>query len=284
MDNSLIGSQITKFRKAARITQEELGRAVGVSTQAVSRWECGGAPDVTLLPAIADKLGVTIDALFGREAGEAVDVFQIIKQWVRSIPKESVFDAVNHLVWTAASQVPFSPGMQDTIPYLESCMYRTAKDVQPTIACSKIETDEGLLFGVYANDYSYTTLCPRPKAGYAAYFPDKEVARAFCGLLAQPGCLEVVEYFMKQMGYYFAPEAVAEGTGLEIQTIRRILEQMAQLHLLNDMEIGLRSGMEKVYGIQDNPAFVPLAYLINCMTQEDRFNYLNFGFREKPLL
>ena len=42
MDNNLIGAQITKFRKAAGLTQEELGRAAGVSTQAVSRWECGG--------------------------------------------------------------------------------------------------------------------------------------------------------------------------------------------------------------------------------------------------
>ena len=66
MDNNLIGAQITKFRKAAGLTQEELGRAAGVSTQAVSRWECGGTPDVALLPAIADKLGVTIDALFGK--------------------------------------------------------------------------------------------------------------------------------------------------------------------------------------------------------------------------
>ena len=47
MDNNLIGNQIAKFRKAKNMTQEELGRSVGVSTQAVSRWECGGTPDIT---------------------------------------------------------------------------------------------------------------------------------------------------------------------------------------------------------------------------------------------
>ena len=74
MDTKLIGEQITRYRKGRNLTQEELGKAVGVSTQAVSRWENGGAPDVALLPAIADKLGVTIDALFGREGGEKVDM------------------------------------------------------------------------------------------------------------------------------------------------------------------------------------------------------------------
>ena len=41
MDNNLIGEQITRYRKALNMTQEELGKAVGVSTQAVSRWENG---------------------------------------------------------------------------------------------------------------------------------------------------------------------------------------------------------------------------------------------------
>ncbi len=284
MDNSLIGSQITKYRKAARITQEELGRAVGVSTQAVSRWECGGAPDVTLLPAIADKLGVTVDALFGREGGACADVFQITRQWIRSLPKEQAFDQLNRLIWAAASQVPFGTGIQETIPYLDSCMYQSGKDAPPTVACSKIEEDNGVLFGVYANDYSYTTLCPRPRAGYAAYFPDKETARQFCGLLAMPGCLEVVEFYMKQMRYFFTADAVAEGAGLDVQTVKTILERMMQLHLLDHLEIGMRSGMETVYSVQDNPAFLPLLYLINCMTQEERFNYLNYSSRTKPLL
>ena len=53
MDNNLLGEQIAKYRKAAGLTQDELGKAVGISAQAVSRWECGGAPDITLLPAIA---------------------------------------------------------------------------------------------------------------------------------------------------------------------------------------------------------------------------------------
>ncbi|MCM1263883.1 MAG: helix-turn-helix domain-containing protein [Butyrivibrio sp.] len=43
MDNNLLGEQIAKYRKAAGLTQEDLGKAVGISTQAVSCWECGGA-------------------------------------------------------------------------------------------------------------------------------------------------------------------------------------------------------------------------------------------------
>lgn len=45
MDNALLSGQIAKCRKERGVTQEELGRAVGVSTQAVSRWEsCSVSP------------------------------------------------------------------------------------------------------------------------------------------------------------------------------------------------------------------------------------------------
>lgn len=62
-----IGEMILKYRKAKGYTQEHLGELVGVSGQAVSKWEKGGIPDASLLPTIARALGVTIDALFDIE-------------------------------------------------------------------------------------------------------------------------------------------------------------------------------------------------------------------------
>ncbi len=61
-----IGTRICNLRKERNVTQEQLAGAVGVSAPAVSKWETGSAyPDITLLPAIARFLGVTVDSLFG---------------------------------------------------------------------------------------------------------------------------------------------------------------------------------------------------------------------------
>ncbi len=67
-----IGQNIAKYRKEIGFTQEELGARLGVSNQAISKWECEIAmPDIMLLPHIADALGVSLDVLYGRQEREA---------------------------------------------------------------------------------------------------------------------------------------------------------------------------------------------------------------------
>ena len=62
-----LGKNIAKFRKEKGWTQGELGEKLGVSNQAVSKWESEmNMPDVLLLPALADLFGCYIDELFQR--------------------------------------------------------------------------------------------------------------------------------------------------------------------------------------------------------------------------
>ena len=51
---NVLSERIAELRRARGLTQEQLGQLAGVSAQAVSKWEKGGAPDVELLPALAD--------------------------------------------------------------------------------------------------------------------------------------------------------------------------------------------------------------------------------------
>ena len=61
-----IGKNIAKYRKAKGFTQEELGAKLGVTNQAVSKWESEvSMPDIMLLPEIATALNITLDDLYG---------------------------------------------------------------------------------------------------------------------------------------------------------------------------------------------------------------------------
>jgi len=60
-----LGNKIKELRRQRGITQEELAASLGISFQAVSKWECGIClPDISLAPVIAAYFGVTMDDLF----------------------------------------------------------------------------------------------------------------------------------------------------------------------------------------------------------------------------
>ncbi len=60
-----IGNKIKKLRKLRGITQEQLAESIGISFQAVSKWENNIAlPDITLAPILASYFGVSMDELF----------------------------------------------------------------------------------------------------------------------------------------------------------------------------------------------------------------------------
>ena len=68
-----IHERIAFFRKQKGMTQIELARALGVSNQAVSKWEAARCcPDIQLLPDIADCFGITVDELLGHTAGDDI--------------------------------------------------------------------------------------------------------------------------------------------------------------------------------------------------------------------
>lgn len=66
-----IGDNIKTARKRKGFTQEELANQIGVTSQAVSRWESGsGMPDISMIVPIAQVLSVSTDMLFGLESKE----------------------------------------------------------------------------------------------------------------------------------------------------------------------------------------------------------------------
>jgi len=63
-----IGKRISNLRKEKGITQEDLAERLGVTPQAVSKWENDiSYPDITLLPRLAEILVVTVDELLSGE-------------------------------------------------------------------------------------------------------------------------------------------------------------------------------------------------------------------------
>lgn len=79
MEQNLLGKSIHALRKRKGLTQSELARMLGVSNQAVSKWESSQCcPDIMLLPVLADLMEVSIDELFGRSVASGRTVIQTL--------------------------------------------------------------------------------------------------------------------------------------------------------------------------------------------------------------
>ena len=76
-----IGEKIKELRARDGRTQSDLAAAVGVSCQAVSRWEAnGGYPDIEIIPAIANYFHVTVDELYGYHGDREERIKEILNK------------------------------------------------------------------------------------------------------------------------------------------------------------------------------------------------------------
>lgn len=105
--NLKLADTLRRFRKEKDMTQEDVADALGVTCQAVSRWETASAyPDIELFPALAALFDVSIDALFGMDsqteeyklgcyekeiaaAKGADETISITRRYITELPKNS---------------------------------------------------------------------------------------------------------------------------------------------------------------------------------------------------
>ena len=107
-----INEQIAFLRKQKGLTQEELANALGVTNQAVSKWESAQCcPDIQLLPDLAKLFDVSVDELLGyTPVSTTEDIVLAIRKRIESLPRGEDFDFTFRMA-AALHAIIFSKGM-----------------------------------------------------------------------------------------------------------------------------------------------------------------------------
>ncbi len=269
-----LSERIAALRKERGLTQEQLGNAVGVSSQAVSKWENGGTPDVELLPVLSRQLGVTIDALFGMESGEQADAEDAVRRWLRGFPAKERMNRLCRLVWSCVDY--FSP-MDVNLPsmsYPESCLLDGGSGREMFL--TQVLGEGGMLLDVHAEDLSFVTLWPKPKGGWAKWLAPKEEYRKLFAVLARPGCLELLGCLYGRNAGWFSPGVVTKELKIPRETTEELLKALAERSILSSMELELEDGPETVYSVTEPIKLVPFLLIGRTIMQYDT-NLIRLG-------
>ena len=121
-----IGTNIYTLRKAKKLTQAQLAEKLGVSEQAVSKWEneqC--APDVSLFPILADYFGVSIDRLFGYHQNSYEDE---VKAILKAVDDSSGTYEEIAILTEGLERYPNSPDLKTSLAFSLSMVNRMSED------------------------------------------------------------------------------------------------------------------------------------------------------------
>ena len=151
-----IGKNLKRLRKSRNITQEELATRLGVSFQAVSKWERGDTyPDITMLPALANFFGVTTDKLIGMEDINKHENMWNIHKTVNDLQKAGKCEEAIELLRTKLKLYPNDDGLISTLAITQVMAHYDAEQAMPVYKEAIEHFESYLDIGRNEKFYSY---------------------------------------------------------------------------------------------------------------------------------
>lgn len=135
--NIKIGAIIKRLRTENNVTQETLATAIGMTPQAISRWESeGGYPDIEVLPALANFFSVSTDELLGYKLLEREQELTAIKKEIDRLAEDG---CIEDRITFARNAYARYPNDYEIRHNLAVCLYHLWSDTQNTDLIKEIE-------------------------------------------------------------------------------------------------------------------------------------------------
>lgn len=280
--SGIIGIKIKEFRKNKGITQEELGRMVGVTTQAVSKWECGGVPDAELLPAIAENLGTSIDALFGKTDEIKQNLEQLISYELINTNEDERFEKAFKLCW--AIEIGLT-GMDSVRESFAGHNIENFDDEHSHQYYSKLLFNQGLTDMKLAKSTHYFFIMPEPSNGFdKAFGKISEYSDTF-KMLSDERVLKIIMFmYSRKNNTAITSALIAKNTRLSEDTVRKIMDKMCEYNMADCFEVETNSGIICSYRYRQECAMIPLLFFAKELKVRNMFDVIQIIKRDKPIL
>ena len=253
MNVEIIGKQIASLRKEKGAKQEELAKYVGVSTQAVSKWENGGVPDVELIPKIADFFSVSIDNLFNRNISDD-NLQSVLMKKIAEAPYDQKFKIAFNFCWDIERALMRHP------EYIDK---GSIEDYEKEIGCSdqhysSIILNDGFTRMGIANRSQYFLIVPNPRSTNDAYFKGINYPAFFKDMSDKAFFDACVFLNQRDSKKAFTPMLLVKKLGIDVEKANEILKTLKKYHLISTSQVEMDDELQTVYQFRPTPSFVAL--------------------------
>ena len=258
-------STLQSLRKEAKVTQEELAQNLGVSAQAVSKWENGSFPEGDLILRIADYFHVSTDYLYGR-AGKETGIEQQVVSGLNALwesyrrtgadmdaANKAFIEKIHDIMWA------FHVGA-----WVENSEYYPRPDSAD---------EDSRMASVYANNYGYSYMSlsrnrefclflkqPESKEGFGTILHRSDDVRALFRFLSDKTSMELLGYLYRlKCGEYVRRETLMKALGESGDKIDQSLQYLMSMqeghgnHPIQSVSVVNDEGKaEKAYGVDMN--------------------------------
>lgn len=278
MEMSVVGKNIAALRKEKGVRQEDIAAYVGVSAQAVSKWENGGVPDPELLPKIADYFSVSIDSLFDRDFDGGQNIGDVLIQKMVDVPAEERFDFAFERCWEMEraffGRIPTDGDVKSLLNVIN----------ENEQVYSSVLTDQGFTrMGIGKRLQYFMLVKDIPNADHALLdnidyteffkdFSDKDVFGAFV-LLSR-----------RDHKKAFTPALLMKNLKIDQKRAEDVLRVFGKYSFIKTTQIELDDEIQTVYTFKPSPSLVSALILIREVLSPPNGYSWHIGQRKKPYL
>ncbi|HAJ97244.1 MAG TPA: transcriptional regulator [Ruminococcus sp.] len=248
---------LTKYRKRAGLTQNQLAMKLSVTPQAVSKWENGSYPDSQLLPEISKILDVSLDVLFGlkeEEGSKSIAHSAGIK--IQQLPEEKRAEFVMKLFYNIVSSYNLNT-IPEEVNFPESLVKETY---------ASLRTDYEIAMARLNPDMQYVSFIRIPENGVNSYFKIEPRLIELFSFLSDENVLEVISY-AETLGRncILTKDCIAKDLNMSIEVVSEIVDRLDRFGIMWELTANTGEGSFPIYGYVHNVPLVTIFVLAESL-------------------
>ena len=273
-----IGLNISALRKKKGVTQEELAKYVGISAQAVSKWENGGVPDTELLPKIADFFEISIDRLFDRDVMQYEEYNSSFIKKIINTPEQERFKLAFEYCWDIERALT---GNDFDDCNIEEYKSRIDKNHQEY---SSMLFDYGFTRMGIANKLQYFLLVPEIENKELAFFDNVDYCELFKQLSDSDFFKTLVFLNKRESDKSFTPKLLEKNIGISEEKSKSIIGILKKYNMVSSTFIEIDDNVQEYFSFSPTPSLVALLiFAREIICKPNSFSYYH-QCRSKPYL